>query len=157
MKLRRRAVAKWAGAAAALVVAAGWIASGPLWITLAWIRPDEDFSLTMQSGSLGFERNFYFWKHKPGLTLEVHRIPRAARGPWEWLPSKGPDYSCRAGYGHITIPLWWPMTICAVSSAALFYDDRRSRRWTREGRCVGCGYDLSGASGKCPECGRGVT
>ena len=30
---------------------------------------------------------------------------------------------------------------------------RRSRR-RRLGLCVGCGYDLSGVSGKCPECGR---
>jgi hypothetical protein len=54
----------------------------------------------------------------------------------------------------ILVPVLAPFTLLALPTAWLFYRDRRSVRWSREGRCVGCGYDLSGVSGKCPECGR---
>jgi hypothetical protein len=52
------------------------------------------------------------------------------------------------------VPLLYLSALLAVPTAWLFHRDRRRVRWSREGRCVGCGYDLSGVSGKCPECGK---
>jgi hypothetical protein len=46
---------------------------------------------------------------------------------------------------------WWAI----FSNAALVLVTRRRLRWSR-GRCGECGYDLSGAAGMCPECGKAV-
>lgn len=65
---------------------------------------------------------------------------------------------CYCGEGTL-----WSLTICwAVGSLVLgpavwlLPLSRRRRRWYR-GRCVGCGYDVSGCPGaeRCPECGLG--
>lgn len=32
----------------------------------------------------------------------------------------------------------------------------KARRHRRQGRCTACGYDLSGASASCPECGEEI-
>jgi hypothetical protein len=59
--------------------------------------------------------------------------------------------------GHswaVGAPLYVPLAPLALSTIVLLSLDRQAVRWSREGRCLGCGYDLSGVSGKCPECGR---
>ena len=59
-------------------------------------------------------------------------------------------------------PMVWrffnPILPLAILTAWLFYRDRRNVRWAETGRCVGCGYDLSGlpAGAGCPECGKGA-
>ena len=67
----------------------------------------------------------------------------------------GPDF--RRRYRGIGVPYWllvaltgaWPVWfVCRHVTAALRRADREMR-----GRCVACGYDLRGASSRCPECG----
>jgi hypothetical protein len=36
---------------------------------------------------------------------------------------------------------------------AVLLDDRRRARLRRQGRCLGCGYEVAGLRGRCPECG----
>ena len=35
----------------------------------------------------------------------------------------------------------------------LLWKSARAKRWATDGRCVRCGYDLSGVADECPECG----
>jgi hypothetical protein len=47
--------------------------------------------------------------------------------------------------------LWLPLLLPAL---IVVRRRHRSRRWLRQGRCAGCGYDLSHLeSNQCPECG----
>jgi hypothetical protein len=47
--------------------------------------------------------------------------------------------------------LWLPLLLPAL---IVLRRRHRSRRWQRQGRCAGCGYDLTHLeSDKCPECG----
>jgi len=60
---------------------------------------------------------------------------------------------------ELTIAFWWPLGLFVVLTMILVYTAHplRRRRWQREGRCLSCGYDLTGnVSGVCPECGKGV-
>ena len=59
----------------------------------------------------------------------------------------------------------FPLTILALAGTAaghvLLSHRRQRHRETyderfRRGQCLSCGYDLRGASGKCPECGRAI-
>lgn len=54
-------------------------------------------------------------------------------------------------------PCWFLLLLTGLPAAlwlrALRRGRRRARR-VRDGLCVGCGYDLRGSPGRCPECGR---
>ena len=54
---------------------------------------------------------------------------------------------------YFTFPLWLPLLVAVISTAFLWYRDRRPR----PGHCQKCGYDLTGnISGRCPECGERI-
>ena len=59
----------------------------------------------------------------------------------------------------------FPLSILGLGAAAiahmlfLHHRQRRRERYEdrfRRGQCLSCGYDLRGASGRCPECGRPI-
>ena len=54
------------------------------------------------------------------------------------------------------LPIWWSLPLLSLPPVLTLWLHRRAtrRRLIREGRCVGCGYDLRGSPGRCPECGR---
>ena len=59
---------------------------------------------------------------------------------------------------HIGIPWWLPFLLLAAYPTIAFIRGPL-RRWprSRKGRCLKCGYDLTGnVSGTCPECGTEV-
>lgn len=61
-------------------------------------------------------------------------------------------------YGYLTLPHWFPIAVTGawpLLTLALARPLRRRRRM-RRGLCVGCGYDLRGSTGPCPECGLGA-
>ncbi len=63
--------------------------------------------------------------------------------------------NCGMRIYEIHCPLWLPVVLLAAYPALAFARSPR-RRWRRrrEGRCLACGYDLTGnTSGVCPECG----
>ncbi len=84
--------------------------------------------------------------------LEIGPPPRWHERFWSWWPHM---FGFGGRWTSVYLPLHFPATGLALVTAWLFLRDRRSMRWAREGRCAECGYDLSGVSGKCPECGKG--
>jgi hypothetical protein len=94
----------------------------------------------------------YCYEHGPGplwrsylspLCLEVFGVNLGSRPP----PTV--HYHCDR------VPLWLIMVL-AISLAGLpMLRTAKRRHRRRHGRCVKCGYDLTGnVSGACPECGR---
>ena len=57
---------------------------------------------------------------------------------------------------EVMFPHWLPVLLGLPLPLLWLWSKRRSRRWRREGRCLGCGYDLRASPDRCPECGRVV-
>jgi len=57
---------------------------------------------------------------------------------------------------RVSLPFWALFAVClAYPATSVIRNGLRRRRRRRLGLCVGCGYDLTGATeGRCPECGR---
>lgn len=54
-----------------------------------------------------------------------------------------------AAYAIAVVGVLWNVVLFAIRNP-----ERRRQRWTAQGRCPSCGYDLNGnQSGVCPECG----
>jgi hypothetical protein len=77
------------------------------------------------------------------------------KGSFRWAEgmTAGNGYS----FSLLELPFWVVVAVLlalplARGAAKLGRTVRRRRR-TRENRCVACGYDLRGSSGRCPECG----
>jgi hypothetical protein len=66
----------------------------------------------------------------PGVTYTLTRW----QAPWWSL----------AALEAVALAFWWHFGIAPA---------RRIRRWTKEGRCLRCGYDLRASVDRCPECG----
>jgi hypothetical protein len=146
---------KWTGATASALVLLAWLLSG--WLIF---------------GVFLYSSRYHTWVCKVVVgRLEVDggfdpdgAGPDSWRGPavvrmnyplWRWRFLYDKAYYPAGGWRcNLAIPLWASFCVLLVPTIWLFYRDRRRVRWSREGRCVGCGYDLSGVSGKCPECGR---
>ncbi len=82
------------------------------------------------------------------LTLSDSK-PRFLFNMFASLAGNPPQYYWR-GY----MPLWIPLILIAIVTAALWWRDRRPYP---RGRCATCGYNLAGnVSGRCPECGQPI-
>jgi hypothetical protein len=134
--------ARWIGAVAIALIGATLVASTHAWVAFKGYR----WLLSVGDGGILVER------------CNVYMGPNPLEPGWHWdFQSSGTQWlswPSRSQWGGAYVPLWVPLLTVAAATAALWYLDRRSVRWSHEGRCVGCGYDLSGVSGKCPECGR---
>lgn len=53
------------------------------------------------------------------------------------------------------MPLWFPALLSLLPTAWAWRLEAVSKRRAKVGKCVSCGYDLSGlkAAAVCPECG----
>jgi hypothetical protein len=61
-------------------------------------------------------------------------------------------YTPRVNY--LLMPLWLVWGLAAVPVVSAIWKSVR-KRWRKSvNLCEGCGYDLRGSGGKCPECGR---
>jgi hypothetical protein len=58
-----------------------------------------------------------------------------------------------APYQLVVIPYWFIVTLTGILPVRWWLLRRRQRERVVTGRCLGCGYDLRGSSGRCPECG----
>jgi hypothetical protein len=58
---------------------------------------------------------------------------------------------------EVTLPFWALFLLTATPTGILLAQAWRTACWLRSGRCIRCGYDLTGnTSGICPECGTRV-
>ena len=165
MKLRRRppAVLKWTGAGLCAVVFAAWLIGGWRSSFWHWARGSEYSGIGTGLGAI-----IVLHVEQPNLDFSAMPVDytlgdlmfvlgeRRHECSWQWSPRWLDTPSPSGGLIRaIVIPLWVPFLLLAAPTAWLFYRDRRSVRWAAAGRCVGCGYDLSGLApgAACPECG----
>lgn len=101
------------------------------------------------------------WGGQPDLSpgKELVSLPGASslrRLPWYrrvcWRPQIWTDPSY-AGFWAILIPLWIPAGGASIVLGSAFFISRRERIRVQDGHCPSCGYDLTGITGPCPECG----
>jgi len=55
--------------------------------------------------------------------------------------------------GTVAVPHWFLATLLLIPLGRHALRTAKVRRRQKAGRCAACGYDLRGATGKCPECG----
>jgi hypothetical protein len=158
MKLRRRAVLKWTGAGVCALICAVWCASG--W-SRAWILhrgSGVDCHVGWIDGTLagGWQDS------QPALTVKIPKgwsmgtAPASSPLGWQWLPRWSSSSQEGNRHEQVSLPLFLPLVALSAFTVWMFYCDRRSVRWAREGRCPKCGYSLSDLppGGACPECGK---
>lgn len=92
--------------------------------------------------------DFYYWKDmRPGQNISL----------FNELTDRGlrtPAGLCRRD--TLYVPFWFIVPLLAAPGLILWWKDSVPRRRRARGQCVGCGYDLRGSPGRCPECGREV-
>ena len=81
---------------------------------------------------------------KPVINLKILCVDNyfSTPGPTEWIVAF----------------MLWPIALTAnIGGALLVRNGSRARLRARIGKCVACGYDLSGLTpgSSCPECGKG--
>ena len=73
---------------------------------------------------------------------------------------RGFRYSASRGGWTLTMSTWMPTLLTSpllIPFVILMHGSHRHRRRARAGRCVTCGYNLTGnVSGICPECGEAI-
>lgn len=58
---------------------------------------------------------------------------------------------------QLIVPLYPFFLALGIPSLLMLRTTLKRRRESRQGRCKSCGYDLTGISGLCPECGNTTT
>ena len=150
--MKLRAVLKWTGAGLCALIFAAWFSSRWFGVWLVHVSDQREYVAGMRAGQAWV----VWWDHKsqpmspPGLHLHADR--RTSQWMWTVWHTALKDHGAQ-------VSLHAPLAVLALPVAWLFYRDRRRVRWAGTGRCVGCGYDLSGlpqgcGRAVCPECGR---
>jgi hypothetical protein len=154
---RRRAVVKWTLGAVCVLFAGAWLVSRWYKVDASLWTPRRVLYVILANGRVRVQQVVLL--DCPVVNQWLWRAHWAPVDPWDvgwsWLPEEGGE--ARPGVydtWHVTVPDYAAFVPLALPAAVLFYRDRRSVRWTCEGRCARCGYDLAGVSGRCPECGR---
>ena len=149
---RCRAVMKWLGTLLCVTIVATWYGSLRHLAACTHARSESSQAVWVESGCVLFNAGSgpdYVFDRPVGWS--VYEYPTGwPKVVWRWSPR----VLWGKGSVFLELPLYIPFTLLALPAAFLFYRDRRHVRWAREGRCVWCGYDLSGVTGTCPECGR---
>lgn len=99
----------------------------------------------------------------PGWQAE--NLPDGEPVSWKenLLPRWGNQSATLGGHGAIPVeawdllvPYWLPTLLALILPTCSLAAAVRRRRRRRRGCCMGCGYDLRGSPGRCPECGAAV-
>jgi hypothetical protein len=153
---RYRSVMKWIGVALCALTLVGWKLTAETGVGIECWTTRTEWEVSIHGGVLELSRRYaHYWDTLSGwgYTWDItSSAPSRRYVPSLTRFSKG----SRTDY-WLYVPLYIPLALIAVPSAWLFYRDQRASCRARAGCCVGCGYDLSGVSTKCPECGRSVS
>lgn len=105
--------------------------------------------LTSGSSDTG-RRPMPIWRKIPPGAPPTYASWDALATNW-YVYGRWPHMQYTTGTWGFVLPLWIPLLLSGGPAGLLWWlDSRRPRR----GRCVNCGYDLTGnVSGTCPECG----
>jgi hypothetical protein len=147
----------WPGARFGVWAGEGWENVGPFMIWWKWRGPPRFAKLEYRSGTVMTPR-----VSADGAVAYDHSYARAQQlGMPGWL--KGPPESAVIRARQIQFPHGVAIVLAGLLPVGLLVlrlKGARSalRAWRRyaAGHCAGCGYDLRGSEGVCPECGRGV-
>lgn len=139
-----------------------WRVDALVWAPRSWrwdlvsFRGEVQFSLPME------------WEHSGPLAYFTF-VPENGNEVRNWDTSRmktvwkrwGIRYAAEEWYKPrrmVVVPHGWVAGVCSLglvgslARAGVLRLRRRARR--RGNRCEGCGYDLRGSGGRCPECGR---
>ena len=156
-RFRPRAVLKWTGTSLCALIFAAVLVS--IWSPLAVIHQN---ATTVRYAGLRTEVIVIGWGGRHALGGDVSRgwsvrtLAGLPKGDWSWLPYSGTRNAIEGTYLWVAVPLCMPLALFVLPTAWLFHRDRRHVSWAAAGRCVRCGYDLSGLppGAACPECGK---
>ena len=154
----------------ALLVVALWCRSGWRSDAVAYFTPGGAVqAIASHRGTITIFASTLRVRPRAGNAFDRDSIdPRFFDGVMEWITAAGRTQAQLAGFGLwsgkipvktagefacLRIPNWFLIALFAVATTrAFFRGDRRLRRLIR-GLCAECGYDLRGATERCPECG----
>ncbi len=91
------------------------------------------------------------------VSVMIGEAPRNWRGRWRSGQLGGFGYQARGRFLEFFFPFWAPFVLFTAYPGYVFVRGWRRRRVLTdrlaEGRCAGCGYDLTGVpEPRCPEC-----
>ena len=109
-------------------------------------------------GIIAFTNGDLMFVYTGENTLNPKGVPRTAWTSYDfgkftgWRATRGPG---PWAYYTVSIPGWIPaVLLLAYPTVAAIRGPLRRQQRRRKGRCLECGYDLTGnVSGQCPECG----
>jgi len=113
-----------------------------------------------------FYPSLYYREHHGWYVRYLVGIDLRTGVPDRWVVHLGPGHveveRCTPPHyrtTYTTLPPLWAVPFLLAAYPAIAFIRGPLRRWRRrrKGRCVRCGYDLTGnVAGVCPECGLGV-
>lgn len=137
-----RKTIKWGGLVLALLLAGVWVRSE--FVVDAYFA--EEWQVRAGRGAAGFG-----WTPLGdfGLGYQSVPIPSGYRRYWWW------SYQTGSWGRGLQLPIWMPLSLTLIATAAAWRLDVLARRRERVGFCPKCGYDRAGLGGAavCPECG----
>jgi hypothetical protein len=159
------------GKIAFIVLAAAWVFS--LRVSV-WYYINPNSAVILRAGAITVYANLF---KRPTLTTQQRELLRDIvdnplsihwhSDPPQWTPEFHSQNTPRRWWIGV-LPLWIPLAACATPFVVGWLREGRLRTLLKSvfqtkpsedtgGRCVECGYDLTGnVSGRCPECGQAV-
>ena len=124
-------------------------------IVIMWNRPNRSTIFGIKDAAvwlftIRFQPSGILNHRQPNTTWQLSL--QQSNAQWRLLPR----FRLHRSFGGLILPLYLAALVFAgLLGVTCFplYRRRRRRKRKKLGLCVGCGYDLRGSSGNCPECG----
>lgn len=121
-----------------------------------WVIESDDGKVSFGEGSARpdwidvVDQRYFDLNH--GFDWDLDRFDFVMPGIWtESFSDFASDFWC------IAVSYYWLVVIFAglpiLWCFSFYRRTLRPRRRVKRNQCIGCGYNLQGSSGKCPECG----
>lgn len=145
-RARIRKTIKWGGLFVTVLMVAVCVAS--VWWSGGWCltsRHRDAFAVRGGALFIVSDENL-----AAGIDAQCNTVFRYSY-PYQWRF----DWGFGAGSWAVFIPLWAPILVSALITAAAWRSDLLARRRARTGHCLKCNYNRVGIApdAPCPECG----